>query len=72
MCRRDRKEVTKLRMFEGEPCFGLQIATNNIAEGVASAHMAADAGAQFLDLNCGCPIYGKPPVHFSATPGAAW
>jgi tRNA-dihydrouridine synthase 3 len=61
VCRKDRKEVTKLRTFEGEPCFGLQIATNNIAEGVYAAQLAADAGASFLDLNCGCPIYGEPP-----------
>jgi tRNA-dihydrouridine synthase 3 len=46
-------------MFEREPFFGLQIATNNIAEGVNAAQMAADAGAAFLDLNCGCPIHGE-------------
>jgi tRNA-dihydrouridine synthase 3 len=35
----------------------LQIATNNIAEGVAAAELAHKAGASFVDLNCGCPIY---------------
>lgn len=64
-CRRNRKEITKLRMFEEEPCFGLQIATNNIAEGVNAARMAHDAGAAFIDLNCGCPIYGRLPTHTS-------
>lgn len=36
---------------------GVQIATNNVGEGVAAARMAADAGAAWVDLNCGCPIY---------------
>lgn len=64
-CRRSRKEITKLRTFEEEPCFGLQIATNNIAEGVNAAQMAHAAGAAFIDLNCGCPIYGMLRAHTS-------
>jgi hypothetical protein len=40
---------------------GLQIATNSISEGITAAQMAADAGADWIDLNCGCPIYGTPP-----------
>ena len=35
----------------------MQIATNQISEGVRAAQLAAEAGADFLDLNCGCPIY---------------
>lgn len=45
---------TKVRL-----CFaGVQIATKQIDEGVAAGLMAAEAGATWLDLNCGCPIYG--------------
>lgn len=38
---------------------GVQIATKQIDEGVKAAQMAAEAGADWVDLNCGCPIYGK-------------
>lgn len=38
---------------------GVQIATKQIDEGIAAGLMAAEAGATWLDLNCGCPIYGK-------------
>ena len=47
-------------------CKGLQVATNTIAEGVGAAKMAADAGCTWLDLNCGCPIYGDA---LSSDPG---
>lgn len=36
---------------------GFQFATNVIDEGVRAAEVAAEAGATWLDLNCGCPIY---------------
>jgi tRNA-dihydrouridine synthase 3 len=36
-----------------EPCFGVQIATNQISEGVRAAALAKEAGASFVDLNCG-------------------
>ena len=36
----------------------MQIATNNVEEGVAAMRMAKEAGgADFVDLNCGCPIF---------------
>ena len=41
-----------------ESCFGLQVATKTIKEGVDSARMAKEAGARWLDINCGCPIWG--------------
>ena len=50
-------EKTRLRRAANEPFFGVQIATNDIEEGVRAATLAADAGANFVDLNCGCPIY---------------
>ena len=37
---------------------GFQFATNNIGEGVAAARLAAESGASWVDLNCGCPIHG--------------
>ncbi|KAL3153927.1 hypothetical protein ABBQ32_013490 [Trebouxia sp. C0010 RCD-2024] len=50
-------ERTHLRQAANEDCFGVQIATKQIDEGIAAGLMAADAGATWLDLNCGCPIY---------------
>jgi tRNA-dihydrouridine synthase len=51
--------VERARLYKAvnEHCFGAQIATNNIAEGVAAAQLAEEAGATWLDLNCGCPIH---------------
>lgn len=36
----------------------MQIATNAIDEALKAAVMAEEAGASWIDLNCGCPIYG--------------
>mmetsp|Transcript_31146 Transcript_31146/g.75290 ORF Transcript_31146/g.75290 Transcript_31146/m.75290 type:complete len:217 (-) Transcript_31146:1671-2321(-) len=33
--------------------FGVQIATNNVEEGVGAVRRAKEAGADFVDLNCG-------------------
>jgi hypothetical protein len=56
--RGNRQERARLRMFEGEPFYGVQIATNVISEALTAIDMAANAGAAFVDLNCGCPIHG--------------
>eukprot|EP00775_Hariotina_reticulata_P009095 gene9095-9265_t len=53
----DRVERARLYKAVNERCFGAQIATNNIAEGVAAAQLAQEAGAAWMDLNCGCPIH---------------
>ena len=53
----DPKERTRLRRASNEKIYGVQIATNVIDEGVKAGTMAADAGADWVDLNCGCPIY---------------
>lgn len=53
----DPKERALLRRAENERCYGVQIATNIIDEGVAAGRLAAEAGADWVDLNCGCPIY---------------
>lgn len=50
-----------LRIFSAHcmPCYaGVQIATNAIDEALKAAVMAEEAGASWIDLNCGCPIYG--------------
>jgi tRNA-dihydrouridine synthase len=65
--RGDRVEKARLYKASNEGCFGVQIATNNIAEGVKSAAAAQAAGASWIDINCGCPIYGKPWLY-----GTAW
>ena len=49
----DRVERTRLRKAANEACYGFQFTTNNIGEGVAAARIAAEAGARFVDLNCG-------------------
>ena len=38
---------------------GFQIATKQIEEGIAAGQLAAESGATWVDLNCGCPIYGQ-------------
>jgi hypothetical protein len=43
-CRGDRVERARLYKAPNEPCFGVQIATNNIAEGVKAAKLAQEAG----------------------------
>ena len=53
----DRVERARLYKAEEEGCYGLQIATKTISEGLESARLAKESGARFLDLNCGCPIY---------------
>jgi tRNA-dihydrouridine synthase 3 len=53
----DRVEAARLRRPDNERYFGVQIATNLIDEGVKSIQMAKNAGADWVDLNCGCPIY---------------
>lgn len=53
----DRLEQARLRRASNERLFGVQIATNDVDEGVRAAALAASSGADFVDLNCGCPIY---------------
>ncbi|KAJ8607985.1 hypothetical protein CTAYLR_008223 [Chrysophaeum taylorii] len=53
----DRKEAARLRRHESETVFGAQIATNTIDEGARACAVAAERGCDWVDLNCGCPIY---------------
>eukprot|EP00986_Skeletonema_menzelii_P001766 scaffold488_cov142-Skeletonema_menzelii.AAC.5 len=51
-------EQARLRCWEGEHIFGVQIATNQVEEGLnAIRKLQESAVVQFCDLNCGCPIY---------------
>lgn len=51
-------EQARLRRWEGEHIFGVQIATNQVEEGLnAIRKLQESAVVQFCDLNCGCPIY---------------
>jgi tRNA-dihydrouridine synthase 3 len=53
----DRIEKARMRRADNEPLFAVQIATNDVDEGRAAVAMAADSGADWVDLNCGCPIH---------------
>jgi tRNA-dihydrouridine synthase 3 len=49
-------EYARLKKHPTETCYGLQIATNSIEEAIAAGLKAAERGANFVDLNAGCPI----------------
>ena len=49
-------EFALVRRFEGEPCFGVQLAGTNADELAWAAALVEARGADFVDLNCGCPI----------------
>ena len=57
LLRRNPVEKARLRRHPSEKLFGVQLATNQIVEGVNAGRLAAEAGADFIDLNCGCPIH---------------
>ena len=49
-------EFALIRPFEGEPCFGVQLAGTNPEELAWAAALCESRGARLIDLNCGCPI----------------
>jgi len=53
----DAVEQARLRRASNEQLYGVQIATNQISEGINAIQEAEKAGADFCDLNCGCPIF---------------
>jgi len=55
--RGSRSELALLRKHASETCFGVQIAAGNPRDAVEAGKIAADRGAVFVDLNCGCPIH---------------
>lgn len=49
-------EFALIRRFAGEPCFGVQLATNSPDEAEWAAALVEARGADFVDMNFGCPI----------------
>ena len=53
---RRRSEFALIRRAPGEPCFGVQLAGNKPEEMAWAAALVEARGADFVDLNLGCPI----------------
>jgi tRNA-dihydrouridine synthase 3 len=51
-----RSEFALIRRAPDEPCFGVQLAGNKPDELAWAAALAEERGADFVDLNLGCPI----------------
>jgi tRNA-dihydrouridine synthase 3 len=51
-----KSEFALVRRFDEEPCFGVQLAGTNAEELGWAAALVESRGAEFVDLNCGCPI----------------
>jgi len=51
-----KSEFALIRRFPGEPCFGVQLAGTNPEEMAWAAALAEARGADFVDVNLGCPI----------------
>ncbi len=49
-------EFALLRKIPDEPCFGVQLAGNKPEEMAWAAQLAESRGADFIDVNLGCPI----------------
>jgi tRNA-dihydrouridine synthase 3 len=49
-------ERALLRKHADETCFGVQLAALQLEEGIEAAKFARERGADFIDINCGCPI----------------
>lgn len=50
------REKALLRSHPSEKCFGVQFAVIDPKEALAASKIAIEYGAQFIDINCGCPI----------------
>jgi tRNA-dihydrouridine synthase 3 len=51
-----RGEMALLRRAPDEPCFGVQLADRHPEQLAAATRIACEHGADFVDLNLGCPI----------------
>lgn len=49
-------EFALIRRFPEEPCFGVQLAANQPDEAAWAAALVEARGAEFVDMNFGCPI----------------
>lgn len=52
----DRKERALLKHHPSEKPYGVQLAVRDAVEATEAAKIAIDQGADFIDINCGCPI----------------
>lgn len=50
------RERALIRRHESERCFGVQVAALQPEEALLAGKMIQDSGADFIDINCGCPI----------------
>lgn len=57
LLKRKGRESALLRHHPEETNFGVQLAVKKPELAADATRMAADAGARFVDLNCGCPIH---------------
>jgi tRNA-dihydrouridine synthase 3 len=53
---RRQSEFALIRRAPGEPCFGVQLAGNKAEEMAWAAALVESRGADFVDVNLGCPI----------------
>ncbi len=56
LLRGHRPEFALLKRAPDERCFAVQLAGNNAEEMAEAARLAVSRGADFVDVNCGCPI----------------
>lgn len=57
LVRGSKKEFALLQKHESEPFFGVQLAAGRVEDAIEASRIAVDKGADFIDLNCGCPIH---------------
>lgn len=50
-------EHALLRSHASEPAFGVQLALKSASDGIEAGKIAIEAGAKYIDINCGCPIH---------------
>lgn len=55
--KRSKSELALLRKHPDETCFGAQIAASKPHDAILAGNAAAERGASWVDLNCGCPIH---------------
>lgn len=60
-------EMALLRKHDDETCFGVQIAAGRVEDAVRAGAIAAERGAAFVDINCGCPIHDTVKRGMGAT-----
>ncbi len=65
--KRSKSELALLRKHDEETCFGAQIAASRIDDAVRAGNAAAERGAKWVDLNCGCPIHDIVKRRMGAT-----